>query len=246
MKKIISIFAAVTVMLSSSAFAASAETTSADDAATYCFDSDVSLAQWEAYGSTAETGFSLSIDTSIKESGDGSLCVSENIAEDIDADSRFGGTYVSAGTLGLESFKGCTIEMSVYLDEDAAAAGGSFTMFSDGIVWLTSAVTSENAGKWVTLSLTVPENADNTRIGFTIPVFSQYNGKAAYVDNLTVYSSDGTAIANVGDQKISSGSIVVSLSTGARIALLIVLVVIIAAVVGGIGFVVSSFIKRFT
>ena len=66
------------------------------------------------------------------------------------------------------------------------------------------------------------------------------------MDNIIIYNADGTAVANVGDEKISSGSIEVSIGTGARIALLVVLVVIILAVVGGIGYVVSSMLKKFT
>ncbi|MCI5905235.1 MAG: hypothetical protein MRZ61_08870 [Oscillospiraceae bacterium] len=244
-KGFVSLLASAAMILSAGAVSVYAEE-AGNETATFCFDTADSLSLWETYGSTAETGFKLSIDDSVKETGDGSLLLSENVTENIAADNQFGGAYISAEKLGLESFKGCTVQMSVYFDKDAAKAAEAFTVFSDGIIWQTSAVSSDNAGRWTKVSLTVPENADNKKIGFTIPVFSQYSGAAAYVDNIIIYNADGTAIANVGDEKISSGSIEVSIGTGARIALLVVLVVIILAVIGGIGYVVSSMLKKFT
>lgn len=244
-KGFVSLLASAALILSAGAVQVCAEDVNTETA-TFCFDTADSLSLWETYGSTAETGFELSIDSSVRETGDGALLISENVAEDIDSDSQFGGAYISAESLGLESFKGCTVQMSVYFDKSAAEAAEAFTVFSDGIVWQTSAVSSENAGRWTKVSLTVPENADNTKIGFTIPVFSQYSGAAAYVDNIIIYNADGTAVANVGDEKISAGSIEVSIGNGARIALLVVLVIVILAVVGGIGYVVSSVLKKFT
>lgn len=243
LKRILSALAAAAVMVSACAFPSYAE----GETAAFCFDTDASLSSWETYGSVTETGLKLSISNDIKETGDGSLCISENVsAGDINNENSYGGAYVSAETLGLSSFSGCTVEMSVYIDKDAAALTDSFTIFSDGIVWLASSVPSENAGKWTTVSLTIPENADNTRIGFEIPVFTSYSGNAAYIDNIIIRDVNGSTVANVGDEKVSASSIDVSIGTGARIALLVVLVVIILAVIGGIGFVVSSLLKRFT
>lgn len=243
-KGFISLLASAALILSMGAAPVYAEE-AGDETATFCFDTAESLSLWETYGSAAETGFELSIDSSVKETGDGALLISENVTGDISPDNRFGGAYISAESLGLESFKGCTVRMSVYFDKNAAKAADTFTVFSDGIIWQTSAVSSENAGRWVKVTLTVPENADNTKIGFTIPVFSQYSGAAAYVDNIIIYNADGTAVANVGDEKISSESIEVSIGTGARIVLLVVLVIIILAVIAGIGYVVSSMLKKF-
>lgn len=244
-KGFVSLLASVALILSAGAAQVCAEE-AVTETATFCFDTADSLSLWETYGSVAETGFELGIDPDLKEKGDGALRISENVTEEIATDNQFGGAYITAESMGLESFKGCTVQMSVYFDKTAAGLADAFTVFSDGIVWQTSAISSESAGRWVKVSLTVPENAENTKIGFTIPVFKQYSGAAAYVDNVIIYNADGKAIANVGDEKISSGSIVVSIGTGARIALLAVLVVVILAVVGGIGYVVSSVLKKFT
>ena len=154
--------------------------------------------------------------------------------------------YFTAESLGLEDFKGCTVRMSVLFDENAADAVSDFTEFSDGVVWITSGISDENSGRWSKVSLTVPENASNTKIGFTIPVYSQYSGAVAYVDNVVVYKADGTAIENQGDYSLTSDGITVSIGTGGRIGLVIVLVILIFAIIGGIGFVVSTCLKRFT
>ena len=171
---------------------------------------------------------------------------SENITSDISEDQQFGGVYFTAESLGLEDFKGCTVRMSVLFDENAADAVSDFTVFSDGVVWITSGISDENSGRWSKVSLTVPENASNTKIGFTIPVYSQYSGAVAYVDNVVVYKADGTAIENQGDYSLTSDGITVSIGTGGRIGLVIVLVILIFAIIGGIGFVVSTCLKRFT
>lgn len=244
-KGFVSLLASAAIILSVGAASVCAEEADAETA-TFCFDTADSLSMWETYGAIEETGFAMSIDSSVKETGDGSLLISENVTGDVSADNKFGGAYITAEALGLESFKGCTVQMSVYFDKSAAKAADAFTVFADGMVWQTSAISSENAGRWTKVSLTVPENADNTKIGFTIPVFNKYSGAAAYVDNIIIYNANGTAIANIGDEKTSSGNIEVSLGTGARIILLVVLVIVILAVVGGIGYVVSSMLKKFT
>ncbi len=213
--------------------------------ATYCFDSDSSLSQWEAYGSISETGLTYDITTSSREYGDGSLRVAENVVSEIDENIRYGGVYVSASSLGREDFGGCTVQMSFMFEGEAAEAAEAFTLFSDGMVWVTSEVSAENNGRWSKISLTVPENAKNDKVGFTIPVFTPYSGTVVYVDNVMIYDENGNLIPNVGDYNISSASIEVSIGTGGRIALIILLVVLAVGVVVGIGYIVSSFLKKF-
>ena len=156
-------------------------------------------------------------------------------------------TTVSAdsSSVGLDSFAGCTVSMKVLFDSDAAKLAQSFSVFSDGIVWLSTDLSNENAGKWTDVSLTVPENADNTRIGFSIPVFESYNGAVAYIDELTVTTSDGMAIANIGDRKEAS-QVTVSISKGPRIILIVLVCVILVGVVACVGFVISKFQNKFT
>ena len=195
--------------------------------------------------STTETGFKASIDEQTKVDGNGSLKLSENVTESIADDNRFGGVYIDSSSVGLDSFAGCTVSMKVLFDSDAAKLAQSFSVFSDGIVWLSTDLSNENAGKWTDVSLTVPENADNTRIGFSIPVFESYNGAVAYIDELTVTAPDGMAIANIGDQKEAS-QVTVSISKGPRIILIVLVCVILVGVVGCVGFVISKFQNKFT
>lgn len=204
--KIIAAAAASVMALSAVAFSAFA-----DDSATMSFDTDSSLSMLQSYGSTTETGFTASIDEQTKVSGNGSLKLSENVTESIADDSRFGGLYFDSSSFGLDSFAGCTISMKVLFDEDAAKLAENFSVFTDGIVWMTYDLGGDQAGKWTDVALTIPGNADNTRIGFAIPVFEGYNGTVAYIDDLTITNEDGTTIANIGDQKEAS-QITVSIS----------------------------------
>lgn len=239
-KKIIAAAAASIAALSAIAF-----TAFADEYATFCFDTDASISMFQSYGSTAEAGFSASIDEQTKNDGSGSLMLSENVTEPIAAENRFGGLYLEASSFELDSFAGCTVTMKVMFDKEAAKLSNNFSVFTDGIVWMTYDVSNQQAGQWVDVALTVPDNAQNTRIGFSIPVFELYNGTVAYVDDLTITKPDGTAVANIGDQKESS-KIEVSIGQTSRIILLIVVCVIIIAVIAGVGFIISKFQNRFT
>ena len=238
--KIIAAAAASVMALSAAAFSAFAV-----DEATFSFDTDTSLSMFQSYGSTTETGFKASIDEQTKVDGNGSLKLSENVTESIADDNRFGGVYIDSSSVGLDSFAGCTVSMKVLFDSDAAKLAQSFSVFSDGIVWLSTDLSNENAGKWTDVSLTVPENADNTRLGFSIPVFESYNGAVAYIDELTVTTPDGMAIANIGDQKEAS-QVTVSISKGPRIILIVLVCVILVGVVACVGFVISKFQNKFT
>lgn len=245
MKKIISAFLAAAVISASACLPVFADDNEVLQEATFCFDNDSSLDQWETYGLVDRTGFTMSISDSNREDGKGSLCISENVEEEIKSSDRYGGAFVTAESLGLEDFRGCTIQMSVMFDSQAAEAAENFTIFSDGIVWVSSKVSSETAGRWTKVSLTVPDNAANTKIGFTIPAYSVYSGNVAYVDNIIVYKADGTAIANVGDNQIAKETIV-PVSVGSRVVLIVVLVVIIGLAALLVPFIVKSLKKKFT
>lgn len=238
--KIIAAAAASVMALSAVVFSAFAA-----DEATFCFDNDTSLSMFQSYGSTTETGFTASIDEQTKVNGNGSLKLSENVTESIADDSRFGGLYFDSTSIGLDSFAGCTVSMKVLFDKDAAKLAQSFTVFSDGIVWMNTDLSNENAGKWADVAIAIPGNADNTRLGFSIPIFESYNGTVAYIDDLTVTTADGTVIANIGDQQEAS-QITVSISKGPRIILIILVCVILVGVVACVGFVISKFQNKFT
>ncbi len=238
--KIIAAAAATVMALSAVSFSAFA-----DGSATFNFDTDTSLSMLQSYGSTEETGFTASINEQTKLNGNGSLMLSENVTESIDDDSRFGGLYFDSSSFELNSFAGCTISMKVLIDDNAAKLAPTFSVFSDGIVWMTSDISTEHAGTWTDVVLTVPGNADNTKIGFSIPVYEAYSGPVAFVDDLTITKADGTTIANIGDQKESS-KIEVSIAKGPRIILIVLVCIILVGVVACVGFIISKFQSRFT
>ncbi|MBQ8826847.1 MAG: hypothetical protein IJ007_07130 [Oscillospiraceae bacterium] len=216
----------------------------AEGDATFCFDNSNAVSAWQTYGSIEQTGFTYNVVSDVKESGNGSLEMNVSISKDIPEDERYGGIYLTAESLGLESFKGCTMQASVYFNPEAADATDKFTIYSDGIVWLTSEVSDENTG-WTMVSLTVPDTAANTGMGFEIPVFSTYDGTVCYVDNVIIYDGLGNAIANMGDSELSSANVEVSIGTAGRILLIILLAVLVVGIVAGIGFVVSKLLKKF-
>lgn len=238
--KIIAAAAASVMAISAVAFSAFA----ANDA-TFCFDTDESVSMLRSYGSIEETGFKASIDEQTKFDGNGSLKFSQKVKASVPEENRSGGLYFTASSLGLDSFAGCTISMKVLFDKEAAKLASSFNVFSDGIVWLSSGVSADNAGEWTDVSITLPSNADNTSFGFSIPVFEAYDGAVAYIDDLTVITPTGTAIENIGDQKESTG-IIVSVTKGSRILLIILVCVILVGVVVCVGLIISKFQNRFT
>lgn len=240
LRKLFAAFTAAAAILACSSVTALALE---DGQATYCFDTADRLSDWQTYGSAAETGFSFKQITANSKNGEGCIVVSENVAGEVAE--TYGGAYISASALGLQNFGGCTVSMSVLLNEEAAEHIDNFSLYSDGMIWLETPVIDINSQTWTEVALTVPENAENTQAGFTIPTFGEYSGEIVYIDDFAVTASDGTVIANVGDYKAKTVSETETVSTGTNIVLTIVLVVLILAIVGGIGLIVSSVIKRF-
>lgn len=215
----------------------------ADGDATYCFDTADKIADWQTGGFADDAGLKLSHTNRKSESGDGSLVVSVNIASDIS--NGLGGAFIDASALGLESFDGCTVSMSVMLCEGAEGHAENLSIYSDGVVWVDSSPESLSADAWTEVSIVVPTGADNSSVGFTIPTLNAYSGDVVYIDNFNVINSDGTAVPNVGDYQFKTITSADTVSSGTNIVLTIVLVILILAIVAGIGFVVFSAIKKF-
>lgn len=240
LKKIFAVITAAAAILTSASFTALALE---DGEATYCFDTADKLTDWQTYGSTAETGFAFKQTTANSKNGDGCIVVSENVTGEISE--TYGGAFINAEALGLQNFGSYTISMSVMLCDGAANNIESLSLYSDGMIWLETPVVGINSKEWTEVSLFIPENTENPRVGFTIPTFGEYSGDIVYIDDFAVTASDGTVIANVGDYKEKAISTTETVSNGTNIVLTIVLVVLILAIVGGIGLIVSSVIKRF-
>ncbi len=227
MKKLLSISAvilAVMLSLTTSIFAEKAQEES--DPATICFDNSSFLNEWLNYGAIDETGFEYKIaETSLV--GDGALQITQNVTEAIPDDDQYGGIYLEAEALGLNSFKGCTIDANVLINNDAAEYLDCFSLYSDGIVWMTSDISPEAKGAWTKVSISIPENAANTKIGFLIPIFEPFNGEVALVDEITITTPDGAIIPNVGDM---SRSIMVEVEEASLLETIINVVIVVALV----------------
>lgn len=214
-----------------------------DGEAAYCFDTPDMLSDWQTYGSVEETGFSFTQITARSKNGDGCIAVSENCEGNVSE--SYGGAYISSDMLGLENFGGCTISMSFLLNDSAALNIDNLSVYSDGMVWLETPVIDINSKDWTEFSLLVPENAENTRVGFTIPTFNTYSGEIVYIDDVTITRADGTVVSNRGDYKARSIAQVETVSKGTNIVLIILLVVIILAIIGVIVLIVTKAIKRY-
>ncbi|MBQ7981039.1 MAG: hypothetical protein IJ305_05450 [Oscillospiraceae bacterium] len=215
-----------------------------DGKATYCFDNTACVEDFVSYGSVEATNMKLTHTMLESKNGNGCLIISESLTEE-PAD-KFGGFYIEASTLGLESFQGCTVEMSVKLCEGAENCYDNFSLFSDGIIWLSQSAASLSTTEWTTLSLVLPEGANNNKVGFTIPTFNICNSDIVYIDDFVVTDANGNTVINQGDYVIKSVTIEDAASTGQNIGMTILLVILILAIVGGIGLIVSNALRRFS
>lgn len=241
LKKFLSAALASAVITAGTAFSVSALT---DGEASYCFDTNAAMAEWQTYGSVEETGLKVSQTVNASKNGNGSLLVSVNVAET--PENQFGGMYIDAATLGLDSFQGCTVEMSVMLCDGAEGFYDNLSLFSDGMIWLASSPESLSTSEWTAVTLEIPQNAANNRVGFTIPTYLPHKGDIIYIDDFSVTDADGNLIANRGDHYAKEITSAETVSSGTNIILTILLVVLILVIVGGIGIIVSSAIKRFS
>jgi hypothetical protein len=244
MKKILSLFLASASVLACFVFGAAASSDIPSDAATYCFDNDGRLSDWELYGSVSQAGFAMSISKEVKESGNGSLALTQTLHNPVTTD-KYGGAYISADKLGLENFSGCAMRVSYQYGSNPDNIE-SFSIFSDGIVWIQVNAPPPSGGKgWATAEVYVPENAANTRFGFTIPTFNPYNGVTMHIDNIFIYDREGNAVANLGDFQIEEGTSLWETDNLATTILLIALLVAaVAAIVFGIILAVKTYQKK--
>ncbi len=215
-----------------------------DGGATYCFDTADKISDFVSYGSIEETGMKLTHTNELSNNGSGCVVISENSKGDVE--SGYGGFYVEASRYGLENFDGCTVEMSVKLCPGATAYYDSFALYSDGSIWLSQPVVDLTSDTWATFKMVVATGSENTRVGFTIPTYKEYKGDIVYIDDFTITDADGNTIANRGDYKTKTIVPEDAPSKGTNIGLTILLVLLIFAIVGGIGIIVSSAIRRFS
>ncbi len=216
------------------------------DNATYCFDTADKLSDWQLTDNADKAGLKISIDAKNAENGAGALAIYESFKGDAPNSST--GIYIDAKTLGLENFSGCTMQVSYKFDSDFDGSAENLSIFSDGIVWIQTAISRDNATIYKTASITVPENAANSRFGITVPTLIPATGTIVYIDNVIIFDKEGTPIENVGDYKMSDENTADKYKTTGTLTTVIyvvLLVVIVLLVAGGIFYVVRTLMKRF-
>ena len=241
MKKIISAVLASVVaagMCAATAFAVE------DGGATYCFDTDAKISDFVSYGSIEETGMKLTHTTEVSQNGSGCIVISEDSKGDVE--NGYGGFFVEASRYGLENFESCTVEMSVKLCPGATAFYDSFALYSDGSIWLSQPISDLASETWTTVKMVVATGSENTRVGFTIPTYEEYKGDIVYIDDFVITDADGNVITNRGDYEKKTIVPENAPSKGTNVGLTILLVLLILGIVGGIGLIVSSAIRRFS
>ncbi|MCL2053415.1 MAG: hypothetical protein FWG90_03100 [Oscillospiraceae bacterium] len=214
-------------------------------APTYAFDTNAGLHNWELYGSFEQAGVSLSITPAVMESGRGSLAVSQRILNTV-TENPIGGVYITAESLGLANFSGCSMQLS-YLYGDNPGNITNFSVFSDGIVWIKiEAPPAQSANQWSEVTVVVPDTAVNKRFGFTIPTFEAYDGVSMYIDNVIIFDKDGNAIANIGDyQAAVTGPTARVAGRGAMFMLYFMLTLFIILIAGCVAYLAWKYIKRY-
>ncbi len=255
MKKLLSVLLSVLVITGMSSLSIFAELEggdvtggveySEDGTATFCFDTPASLSEWEFEGSADDTVFKLEITNSPAESGAGSLQLSETITGEIE--NKFGGAFITSETFGLPSFEGYSMNVSYLFDENNGVAADNFSIYTNGSVWVSNNLTDDSGGEWRTASISVPNGSENTIFGFTIPTFNITDGPLVYIDNIIISDQQGNILANTGDfmEAQTEESDAPQVSRGFNIFLTILLIVLIFAVIGGIGYLIVSLTKKF-
>ncbi|MDR0903475.1 MAG: hypothetical protein LBM59_02465 [Ruminococcus sp.] len=193
-KSLTGIFTAFIAIFALSFPVAAAETS------TFAFDTDIGADMWKVDNTelAAKNNFKFGITEKEMFDGAGSLAVSESFTGEIDPE-LIGGAYITAADIGLTDFAGCTITAQIFPTAAAVARSGQFTLYTDGMLYLPVAQTTFTADTWSKITLVIPDNCQNTRLGFLTPVYQTFAGDAFYLDEITVTLPDGSTVPNIGD-----------------------------------------------
>lgn len=202
--------------------------------ATVCFDNtEVTNTYIHTFGDTALSGLTYSGISGKDAYEDGSLQISESFT-DAPSEEVNAGIYFSATDFGMESFAGCTVTLKILAESSGADA---IEVYSDGDIYLSDNVNITANPAWIDVTLSIPEDIENTNLGVLITASEMISDNICRIDNLNIYDANGTLIENIGDyQEISEEK-----NTANKVLMIIVFIVLIVAVVGVCGF----FIKKF-
>ncbi|MDR0946868.1 MAG: hypothetical protein LBM87_03855 [Ruminococcus sp.] len=238
LKRVLSAAAACFLAVTVSVTAAAESAAGSDNPTAFCFDNEQSMSYIVFEGNEAinATRYKAEISGEKPLSGAGSLMISETLTSEVSGVS--GGIYITAQSLGLQSFEGCTITAKIFPVEPSVDMGAQFVMYTDSQIYIPTGTGGITAGKWNDITLTVPADCANTKLGFTIPIYTPWSGTVCYIDNITITQSDGVVVTNVGDF-----SDPVAEEETNRTLTLILTIVFVILVIGIVFFIVSTVIK---
>lgn len=241
MKKILSvILAAASVFTMSTAVFAETAKPKTTEAATVTFDTDVSLDYIHTFGNAEETNLTCTLSDTEAISG---RCLELRESFTGSIGNQYGGFYIEASDLGLSSFAGYTMNVNIKATSDAAKATDMLLVFSDGSQWVSEDFLLEpNMGKWTSAKVSVPADKNNTKMGISIPITSDFDGRVALIDNITITDNYGKAIANIGDVDTSLAE---APNTFVSVITTILFIILILAVLAGVALVVVKALKRY-
>jgi hypothetical protein len=210
-----------------------------------CFDNNKSLSVLQKEGGDVlkATGFSVAISNEYAAEGAGSLAVIENLVSE--SKNTGGGFFLTAKDLGLDSFAGCTISAKVYPVGVSIDMDAKIVMYTDSQIYKASGTGGITAGKWNDISLTVPAECYNTKLGFSIPIYTPWTGPVYYLDELTVLKPDGTYVQNIGDFEEVVIEEEAPVNKAANTLMTILLVILILVIIGAVVLFIHKMIHRY-
>lgn len=240
MKKLLSLLIAAAAAFTMST-AVYAETDKSDSvgAATITFDTEKSLDYIHTFGNASDTGLTMELTEKDAISGKG-LKLSESFKGEIS--NRYGGFYLDAEDFGLDSFSGYTMKIYINASSKAAKATSQFEIFTDGEQWSSQSFLTDSAGSYRVATITVPADAENSKIGISFPIVSGFEGDLGMFDDITITDNYGKTIPNVGD---IDNSLYQGPSGFTSVITVILFILLVLAVIAGVVFFVKKALGKY-
>jgi hypothetical protein len=218
----------------------------ASDSAALAFDNDSSIKHFvnDNTDLAKKTGFKYTVSDTKTYDGTGALAVSESFVGAID-EGQSGGAYITADKFGLKDFAGCTITAKLYPTAASNSVKPNIVFYTDGMLYLPTANTSWNIESWNDVVMVIPDNCENTRLGFLIPVKSTFSGDVFYLDEVVITLPDGTAVSNIGDYEAPIEGLSGDIDDTLTLILTIILIVGAIAIVVLLIYIIARKAKRY-
>lgn len=243
MKKLLALFlaaaSALTIGSSAMAVETGVATVSKEQAVTFAFDTSSSLTYVHTFGNAADTNLTLTISDTGALAG---RCLAMRESFGTDVSNQYGGFYIDAADLGLESFGGYTVTANVKVNKKVNKITESLLLFSDGEEWVTANIPTAYPDDYVKVSLTVPAGVRNSKVGISVPITTPYDDIVCYVDDISIKDNYGNLMPNVGDVDTSLAK---APNAGLSALSTILFIVLAIAIIGGVTYFIIDFKKKY-